>query len=207
MPTSAVANAGASLTPSPTIATLRPPSWNRLTAAALSAGSTCAATSSMPRRRATESATAWLSPVIIATLTPNPMQLLDRLVRLGRISSSTATAPATRPSTTTCRTVRPCASHSPAIGSGSRPRSARRRGPPTSTMRPSTVARRRGLPWPRTRRRPTPATREPERRRRSPAQADVRNRPRRLPPDATTPRPLHRRERARPWSACRSCRR
>ena len=48
IPTSAVAMAGASLTPSPTMATLRPPAWKRLTASALSAGMTCAATSSIP---------------------------------------------------------------------------------------------------------------------------------------------------------------
>src|SRR5256885_14353753 len=45
IPTSAVARAGASLTPSPTIATLLPPSWNRRTAAAFSAGRIWAATS------------------------------------------------------------------------------------------------------------------------------------------------------------------
>ena len=108
IPTSAVASAGASFTPSPTMATLRPPSWKRLTAAALSAGRTCAATSSMPRRRATESATAWLSPVIIATRTPRACSESIASLDSGRISSSMATRPATAPSTTTWRTVRPC---------------------------------------------------------------------------------------------------
>ena len=57
MPTSAAASAGASLTPSPAMATTWP---SRLagdaTMACLSAGSTSASTSSMPRRRATASA-------------------------------------------------------------------------------------------------------------------------------------------------------
>ena len=49
----------------------------------MSAGRTCAATSSMPSRRATESATAWLSPVIIATRMPIAWRRVDRLGRLG----------------------------------------------------------------------------------------------------------------------------
>ena len=71
VPTSAVASAGASFTPSPTIATRLPPVWNLFTAAALSAGRTSAATSSIPIRRATESATVFESPVIIATRIPS----------------------------------------------------------------------------------------------------------------------------------------
>ena len=105
------ARAGASFTPSPTMATLRPPSWKRVTAAALSAGRTCAATSSMPSRRATESATAWLSPVIIATRMPRRVERVDGLGRLG--PDLVLDAPRRRrraPSTTTWRTVRPCCS-------------------------------------------------------------------------------------------------
>src|SRR5438128_1308438 len=64
IPTSAVARAGASFTPSSTIATLLPPDRKRFTADALSAGRTSAATSSMSMRRATESATVLESPVI-----------------------------------------------------------------------------------------------------------------------------------------------
>ena len=52
MPTSARASAGASLTPSPTIATRRPASWSPRTFASLSSGSTSAKTSSMPTSRA-----------------------------------------------------------------------------------------------------------------------------------------------------------
>ncbi len=48
MPTSAPARAGASLTPSPTIATVRPACWRRATSAALSSGRTPATKRSMP---------------------------------------------------------------------------------------------------------------------------------------------------------------
>src|SRR5262249_23516070 len=58
MPTSAAARAGPILTPSPTIATFWRPVRNRSTAAALSAGRTWAATSVIPSRRGTASATA-----------------------------------------------------------------------------------------------------------------------------------------------------
>ena len=47
-PRSAWASAGASLTPSPTIATTRPSACRRLTTSAFSDGSTSAITSSMP---------------------------------------------------------------------------------------------------------------------------------------------------------------
>ncbi len=56
MPTSACASAGASLMPSPAIATLRPSACSRLTWSALSSGSTSASASSMPSCRATASA-------------------------------------------------------------------------------------------------------------------------------------------------------
>jgi hypothetical protein len=53
MPTCACASAGASLMPSPAMATKRPADCSRLTASAFSAGSTSAITSSMPSVRAT----------------------------------------------------------------------------------------------------------------------------------------------------------
>ena len=71
MPTSARARAGASFTPSPTIATDRPRSCSSATARSLSSGSTSANTSSMPRSAATASATWRASPVIITTLIPS----------------------------------------------------------------------------------------------------------------------------------------
>src|SRR5206468_4122126 len=62
-PRSACARAGASLTPSPTIATTAPVSWSRATTAALSAGRTSAITSSIPTSAATARAVSSLSPV------------------------------------------------------------------------------------------------------------------------------------------------
>ena len=55
VPTDATARAGASLTPSPTIMTRRPPAWIASTASDLSSGSTSARTASgsMPTRFAT----------------------------------------------------------------------------------------------------------------------------------------------------------
>ena len=56
MPTSAAARAGASLMPSPAIATTRPSLCSRFTTALFCSGSTSASTSSMPSCRATASA-------------------------------------------------------------------------------------------------------------------------------------------------------
>ena len=62
-PRSAWASAGASLTPSPTIATTRPSACRRRMTSALSAGRTSAMTSSMPTSAATARAVVSLSPV------------------------------------------------------------------------------------------------------------------------------------------------
>src|SRR5215813_9684098 len=64
----------------------------------LVAGSTCAATSSIPSCFATESATVCESPVIIATRTPRSCNAFTATRDSGRISSSTASAPITPPS-------------------------------------------------------------------------------------------------------------
>ena len=72
MPASAAASAGASLTPSPTIATTWPPSRSAVTRAALSPGNTSAITSSAvsPRRAAIASAAPRLSPEIMRSRKP-----------------------------------------------------------------------------------------------------------------------------------------
>jgi len=70
-PRSACASAGASLMPSPTMATRRPRAWRSRTRAAFSAGSTSAMTCSIPTWRATASATARASPVTSHTTIPN----------------------------------------------------------------------------------------------------------------------------------------
>ena len=56
IPTWACASAGASLIPSPAIATMRPSAWSRLTTLAFCSGRTSASTSSIPSVRATASA-------------------------------------------------------------------------------------------------------------------------------------------------------
>ncbi len=71
MPTLAWASAGASLTPSPAIATIRPWSCSALTCLYLSSGITPALTSSRPRRRPTAAAVTGLSPVSITMRMPD----------------------------------------------------------------------------------------------------------------------------------------
>ena len=71
MPTSAAARAGASLMPSPTIATVAPSSLSRLSSDALSCGKHSATTRSMPTLLATDVAVRELSPVIITVSTPS----------------------------------------------------------------------------------------------------------------------------------------
>ena len=70
IPTSAAASAGASLIPSPIIATLCPCAFNSLTFFSLSCGSTSATTSAIPSFCRTASAVRRLSPVSMMTLTP-----------------------------------------------------------------------------------------------------------------------------------------
>ena len=83
MPRSAWASAGASLMPSPTIATTLPSACSALTLSAFCSGSTSASTWSMPTSRAIASAVARLSPVSIQTSRPSAFELRDRLARLG----------------------------------------------------------------------------------------------------------------------------
>ena len=72
IPTSAWASAGASLMPSPTIATTFPSAWSALTSSALRSGSTPATTRSIPASLATLSAVRGSSPVSITTSSPIP---------------------------------------------------------------------------------------------------------------------------------------
>jgi hypothetical protein len=67
MPTWAWASAGASFTPSPAIATMRPSPCRRRTTSTFCSGSTSAITSSRPRERATAFAVIWLSPLSMTT--------------------------------------------------------------------------------------------------------------------------------------------
>ena len=69
-PTSACASAGASLVPSPVIATSLPSACSRLISAILSSGVACARKSSTPASAAIDAAVSGLSPVIITVLMP-----------------------------------------------------------------------------------------------------------------------------------------
>src|SRR5881397_3307365 len=71
MPTWARARAGASLMPSPAMATTRPSASRRATTSPFAWGSTSAYTSSMPSRRATASAVVRLSPLTMTTRMPS----------------------------------------------------------------------------------------------------------------------------------------
>ena len=83
IPTSAAASAGASLTPSPAIATTRPSACRRRTTSALRSGSTSASTRSIPTARATTSAAARLSPVSITISRPSARSARIASARLG----------------------------------------------------------------------------------------------------------------------------
>src|SRR6266540_834261 len=70
IPRSAWTSAGASLTPSPTIATVLPWACRRAISPTLSAGMTSASARSMPTLAAIAAAVVWLSPVSMATSRP-----------------------------------------------------------------------------------------------------------------------------------------
>ena len=97
-PTSARTSAGASLMPSPTIATFRPSSCRRRTSRSLSCGSTSATTRSTPTCRPIASAVRALSPVSMTTSSPIALMpaMASRLV--GLTVSATAITPSRRPS-------------------------------------------------------------------------------------------------------------
>ena len=98
IPISAWAKAGASLTPSPTIATNFPSSCSFLTYFALSSGKTSANTLFMPRFLPIVSAVFLLSPVIIATSNPNSFICLTAFSAFSFMGSAAAATPATFPS-------------------------------------------------------------------------------------------------------------
>ena len=91
MPTSAWASAGASLTPSPTIATLRPCAWSSATLAALSPGSTSAmhlVDADLGAR--SRSAVARLSPVSMTGRTPSSFSAATAAAAVSRGASAIA---------------------------------------------------------------------------------------------------------------------
>ena len=144
MPTSALASAGASLMPSPAIATLRPCACSRLTSAALSSGFTSPWTSSMPSARATACAVVAPSPVAITTRRPLACNAAMVGLAEGLIGSATASRPSKRPSPARNITLAPSArrvSASAASDATSMSLPSIRARLPSSSARPSTVPR------------------------------------------------------------------
>ena len=104
IPTSAVLNAGASLIPSPTKATL-PAFWKFFTRSALSRGRTSAITVSIPTCRAIALATTWLSPVSMTGCSPWVFNSAMAALEVGLGASWMAIKPITRLSSATTTTV------------------------------------------------------------------------------------------------------
>src|SRR5919106_426113 len=98
IPRSACARAGASLTPSPTIATTWPCSCRRRTSATLSAGCTSATTSSIPTSEATRLAASRLSPVSRIGVKPRPRSSATASLLVGLTVSRTVSVARGRPS-------------------------------------------------------------------------------------------------------------
>ncbi len=142
MPTSAAARAGASLTPSPAMATTWPSACRRRTTSAFCSGSTSATTSSRPRERATACAVTRLSPVSMITRSPSACSRRIASGVLGLIGSATPSRPTASSPTTRNITVWPSArraSTRAASCPASTPSSWSRRGLPRATCLPATV--------------------------------------------------------------------
>jgi hypothetical protein len=112
IPRSACASAGASLTPSPTMATTRPASCSSLTVATLSSGRTPANTSraGIPTAAATRPATCALSPVSRIGRSPSSVRSAMAGAEDSLRVSCRLMIPATRPSTATQIAVAPASS-------------------------------------------------------------------------------------------------
>ena len=95
IPRSACASAGASLIPSPTIATTLPVSWIRRTFAALSSGKTSARILVMPTWLAIARAVRSLSPVIIHVSIPRACSASTASLEVTLTVSATAMTPIT----------------------------------------------------------------------------------------------------------------
>src|SRR6266508_4507957 len=110
IPRSAWTSAGASLTPSPTIATVLPWACRRAISPTLSAGMTSASARSMPTLAAIAAAVVWLSPVSMATSRPMACSRATCSAAPGLSVSATASTPRTSPSQPAHTTVLPCRS-------------------------------------------------------------------------------------------------
>jgi hypothetical protein len=105
MPTVASASAGASLMPSPAIATILPRLCRSRITARFSAGNTSARTSSSPSERPTASAVVRLSPVSITMLMSCDLRERSASAVVALMRSATPSSPAGMPSIATNTTV------------------------------------------------------------------------------------------------------
>ena len=140
-----MASAGASLIPSPTIATRCPVAWSARTRSALSAGRTSATTwsAAIPAASAIAAAVRRWSPVIIHGSRPRPRNAATASPAPGFSASARVMRPRKVPSRATRMDVPPRAAAASTATSApliSTPWSARSAGPPTSTVAPSTTA-------------------------------------------------------------------
>ena len=106
-PTSACASAGASLVPSPVIATIRPDACSRRMRASLSSGVAWAMKSSTPASAAIAAAVSGLSPVIITVLMPIARMCANRSRIPPFTMSFRCTTPSARPFSATASGVPP----------------------------------------------------------------------------------------------------
>ena len=143
IPRSAWARAGASFTPSPTIATFFPALCSSAILLALSPGSTSAITACTPSWAAIRFAVASLSPVSMTTSTPASFNAATAAAEVGRGASAIPINATASPSTATQTTVRPVEARSSRrvfIEPRSTPSRSIRRTFPTATRWPSTRA-------------------------------------------------------------------
>ncbi|MCY1516922.1 hypothetical protein D9M68_515810 [compost metagenome] len=105
--TSACASAGASLVPSPVIATRRPSAWYLRMSASLSSGVASARKSSTPASAAMAAAVSLLSPVIITVLMPMRRSSAKRSLMPVLTMSLSSTTPSTRLPSATASGVLP----------------------------------------------------------------------------------------------------
>ena len=136
IPTSARARAGASLTPSPIMATRRPCDRSASTTVIFSSGRSPAWTRSIPSCLATARAVGSRSPVTIETSSPIARRAATAWRAEPRTASASSTVPAYAPSTSTWMGVTtPSPPSSAASGT-----SGTRAEPPAATARPPTRA-------------------------------------------------------------------
>ena len=144
MPTSAAASAGASLTPSPAIATTRPCAFKSATTWLLRSGRISASTSVMPSFAATARAVTLLSPVNITTRMPDLRKASSAACVVDFTASAMANIPAALPSMAAKMALAPSLRRSSARAASavtSTPSPSRNSRLPISKARPSTLPR------------------------------------------------------------------